>query len=100
MLKILVLTILLFGITTTSYAACAPSDEVDKYLLLQFKEERTWMGINDIDSNKQQITILYENPKTGGWTIAFNDVSTGVTCVVAGGQSSAYLLKSKNGPKL
>jgi hypothetical protein len=100
MLKILVLSILLFGITTASYAACAPSDEVDKYLLLQFKEEKSWVGITDTGNDTQQITILYENPETGGWTIAFNNVSTGITCVVAGGQSSSYLLKSNNGPKL
>ena len=103
MFKEFILCILLCVITSTSYATsapCASPDEVDEYILSTFKEEKVWVGITNNTNKTQQLTFLYENPDTGGWTIAFYDLERDITCIVAGGESSSYVTPKKKGSNL
>ena len=103
MFKEFILCILLCVITSTSYATsapCASPDEVDEYILSTFKEEKVWVGITNNTNKTQQLTFLYENPETGGWTIAFYDLERDITCIVAGGESSSYVTPKKKGSNL
>ena len=103
MFKEFILCILLCVITSTSYATsapCAAPDEVDEYILSTFKEEKIWVGITNNTNKTQQLTFLYENPETGGWTLAFYDLERDITCIVAGGESSSYVTPKKKGSNL
>ena len=71
MLKTLILSILLLGIAFPAFARCGPPDQIDKYLELQFNEQKTWTGLSQIGKDEQQLTYVYENPKNGSWTIYF-----------------------------
>ena len=103
MFKTLIITILLCVVASASYAVsapCASPEEMDEYLLTVFKEEKVWVGITNKSDESQQLTFLYENSDTGGWTIAFHDISKNITCVVSGGESSSHLHKTKKDSKL
>tara|TARA_R110000737_G_scaffold111503_3_gene144482 strand:+ start:593 stop:922 length:330 start_codon:yes stop_codon:yes gene_type:complete len=101
MFKLFIASILFFGTISTSFASCGPPDKIDEFLLLQHGEEKTWVGIAELPDGKQQLTFLYENPKTGGWSIAYFTLESNQTCVVAGGQSSTHaVIKLKGRPKL
>jgi hypothetical protein len=99
MLKILMLSILLLGIVFPSFANCGPPDEIDKYLELQFNEQKTWAGLSEIGKEEQQLTYIYENPKSGSWTIAFYSLKDHQTCILMMGQSSTYIGKKPKGSK-
>ena len=99
MLKTLMLSILLLGIVFPSFANCGPPDEIDKYLELQFNEQKTWAGLSEIGKEEQQLTYIYENPKNGSWTIAFYSLKDHQTCILMMGQSSTYIGKKPKGSK-
>jgi hypothetical protein len=99
MFKILTLSILLFGISFPSFAACGSPDKVDNHILLQFKEEKVWTGLSDVGNGEQQLTFLYENPETGSWTIAFYSLKNHQTCVIMAGQSSTHIVAKLKGSK-
>ena len=99
MLKVLMLSILLLGIVFPSFANCGPPDEIDKYLELQFNEQKTWAGLSEIGKEEQQLTYIYENPKSGSWTIAFYSLKDHQTCILMMGQSSTYIGKKPKGSK-
>ena len=103
MFKTFILSILLCVIASASYAVsapCASPEEIDEYLSTTFKEEKVWVGITNKSDKTQQLTFLYENPETGGWTIAFHDLERNITCVVSGGESSSHLVVKKKDSKL
>ena len=103
MFKTFILSILLCVIASASYAVsapCASPEEIDEYLSTTFKEEKVWVGITNKTDKTQQLTFLYENPETGGWTIAFYDLERDITCIVAGGESSSYVTPKKKGSNL
>ena len=93
------LSILLLGIVFPSFANCGPPDEIDKYLELQFNEQKTWAGLSEIGKEEQQLTYIYENPKSGSWTIAFYSLKDHQTCILMMGQSSTYIGKKPKGSK-
>ena len=99
MLKILMLSILLLGIVFPSFANCGPPDEIDKYLELQFNEPKTWAGLSEVGKEEQQLTFIYENPKSGSWTIAFYSLKDHQTCILMMGQSSTYIGTKPKGSK-
>ena len=99
MLKTLMLSILFLGIVFPSFANCGPPDEIDKYLELQFNEQKTWAGLSEIGKEEQQLTYIYENPKNGSWTIAFYSLKDHQTCILMMGQSSTYIGKKPKGSK-
>ena len=99
MLKVLMLSILLLGIVFPSFAQCGPPDEIDKYLELQFNEQKTWAGLSEVGKEEQQLTFIYENPKSGSWTIAFYSLKDHQTCILMMGQSSTYIGKKPKGSK-
>ena len=99
MLKVLMLSILLLGIVFPSFANCGPPDEIDKYLELQFNEQKTWAGLSEVGKEEQQLTFIYENPKNGSWTIAFYSLKDHQTCILMMGQSSTYISKKPKGSK-
>jgi|TARA_R110000822_G_scaffold136043_2_gene273588 hypothetical protein len=103
MFKTFILSILLCVIASASYAVsapCASPEEIDEYLSTTFKEEKVWVGITNKTDKTQQLTFLYENPETGGWTIAFYDMERNITCVVSGGESSSHVTPKKKDSKL
>ena len=93
------LSILLLGIVFPSFANCGPPDEIDKYLELQFNEQKTWAGLSEVGKEEQQLTFIYENPKSGSWTIAFYSLKDHQTCILMMGQSSTYIGKKPKGSK-
>jgi hypothetical protein len=99
MLKIIAVSILLLGIAFPSFAACGSPDKMDSYILLQFKEEKTWTGLSDIGNGEQQLTFLYENPETGSWTLAFYSLKNHKTCIIMAGQSSTHISAKLKGSK-
>ena len=99
MLKVLMLSILLLGIVFPSFAQCGPPDEIDKYLELQFNEQKTWTGLSEVSKDEQQLTYIYENPKNGSWTIAFYSLKDHQTCILMMGQSSTYIDIKPKGSK-
>jgi|TARA_R110000822_G_scaffold81143_1_gene192931 hypothetical protein len=103
MFKTLILSILLCVVASASYAAsapCASPDKMDEYLLSTFKEKKVWVGITSKSDKTQQLTFLYENSETGGWTIAFYNMEKNITCVIYGGESSTYISTKTKGSKL
>ena len=103
MFKTFILSLLLCVVASASYAVsapCASPEEMDEYLLTAFQEEKVWVGITNKSDKTQQLTFLYENPETGGWTIAFHDLERNITCVVSGGESSSHLVVKKKDSKL
>ena len=99
MLKVLMLSILLLGIVFPSFAQCGPPDEIDTYLRLQYNEQKTWAGLSEIGKEEQQLTYIYENPKSGSWTIAFYSLKDHQTCILMMGQSSTYISIKPKGSK-
>jgi len=99
MFKTLILSILFFGIIFPSFARCGPPDQIDKYLELQFNEQKTWTGLSQISKDEQQLTYVYENPKNGSWTIAFYSLKDHQTCILMMGQSSTYIGTKPKGSK-
>ena len=99
MLKVLMLSILLLGIVFPSFAQCGPPDEIDTYLRLQYNEQKTWAGLSEIGKEEQPLTYIYENPKSGSWTIAFYSLKDHQTCILMMGQSSTYIGKKPKGSK-
>ena len=99
MLKVLMLSILLLGIVFPSFAQCGPPDEIDTYLRLQYNEQKTWAGLSEIGKEEQQLTYIYENPKSGSWTIAFYSLKDHQTCILMMGQSSTYIGIKPKGSK-
>jgi hypothetical protein len=93
------LSILFLGIAFPSFANCGPPDEIDKYLELQFNEQKTWAGLSEIGKEEQQLTYIYENPKSGSWTIAFYSLKDHQTCILMMGQSSTYIGIKPKGSK-
>ena len=66
MLKIFAVSILLLGISFPAFSnpsRCGSPDEIDKYLELQFNEQKTWVGLSEVSKEEQQLTYIYENPK-------------------------------------
>jgi|TARA_R110000764_G_scaffold191580_1_gene276829 hypothetical protein len=100
MFKLFIASILFFGTISTSFAICGPPDKIDAFILEQHEEEKTWIGISELSNKGQQLTFLYENPKTGSWTIAFFTLETNQTCIVAGGESSTHANTKSKGSKL
>ena len=72
---------------------------IDKYLELQFNEQKTWTGLSQISKDEQQLTYVYENPKNGSWTIAFYSLKDHQTCILMMGQSSTYIGIKPKGSK-
>ena len=99
MLKVLMLSILLFGIAFPSFADCGSPDKIDEYIRLQFNETKMWTGLSDIGNGEQQLTFIYENPETGSWTIAFYSLKNNQTCIIMVGQSSTYTGTKPKGSK-
>jgi len=99
MLKVLMLSILFLGIAFPSFAQCGPPDEIDTYLRLQYNEQKTWAGLSEIGKEEQQLTYIYENPKSGSWTIAFYSLKDHQTCILMMGQSSTYIGTKPKGSK-
>ena len=83
MLRTLILSILLCVVASASYATsvpCASPDEIDKYLLSTFKEEKVWVGISS-KSDKLSNLLSY-------------------TKILSGGESSTYISTKTKGSKL
>ena len=102
MLKIFAVSILLLGISFPTFSAssrCDSPDEIDKYLKLQFNEQKTWVGLSEISKEEQQLTYIYENPKNGSWTIAFYSLKDHQTCILMMGQSSTHIGTKPKGSK-
>ena len=102
MLKIFAVSILLLGISFHAFSnpsRCGSPDEIDKYLELQFNEQKTWVGLSEVSKEEQQLTYIYENPKNGSWTIAFYSLKDHQTCILMMGQSSTYIGTKPKGSK-
>ena len=102
MLKTLILSILLLGISFPAFSnpsRCGSPDEIDKYLELQFNEQKTWVGLSEVSKEEQQLTYIYENPKNGSWTIAFYSLKDHQTCILMMGQSSTHIGTKSKGSK-
>ena len=94
MLKIFAVSILLLGISFPAFSnpsRCGSPDEIDKYLELQFNDQKTWVGLSEVSKEEQQLTYIYENPKNGSWTIAFYSLKDHQTCILMMGQSSTHI---------
>ena len=99
MLKILMLSLLLIVIAFPSFARCGPPNEIDTFLSKEFKEKKIWTGLSDISKTEQQLTFIYENPKTGSWTIAFYSLENDKTCILMMGYSSTFSDTKPKGSK-
>ena len=102
MLKTLILSILFLGIAFPAFSAfsrCGSPDEIDKYLSLQFDEQKTWVGLSEVSKEEQQLTFIYENSKNGSWTLAFYSLKDHQTCILMMGQSSTYIGIKPKGSK-
>ena len=102
MLKIFAVSILLLGISFPAFSnssRCGSPDEIDKYLELQFNEQKTWVGLSEVSKEEQQLTYIYENPKNGSWTIAFYSLKDHQTCILMMGQSSTHIGTKPKGSK-
>jgi len=101
-LKIFAVSILLLGISFPAFSnpsRCGSPDEIDKYLELQFNEQKTWVGLSEVSKEEQQLTYIYENPKNGSWTIAFYSLKDHQTCILMMGQSSTHIGTKPKGSK-
>ena len=77
--------------SSNAFAQCGPPEKVDAFLKKEFQETRIWTGLSDISPDEQQLTFIYENPKTGNWTIAFYSLKNDKTCILMMGQASTFL---------